>query len=1076
MLKKYQFGSKKTPTLKRHRSPRERLLKWGMRILGVFLISFVIGFWLIWVIYLRSLPSIENLIRWDYFRESTIIYDKNGGEIYSLYKDWKRTYISYDEISQSIKDAIISTEDGTFFENPGIDIKWLVRAGLNYIVWTTDRIKWTSTISQQLVRNTLLTNKRSIERKIQEIYLSYKLNNTYTKEEILEMYLNAIAFWSNANWVEQASRTFFWKSAKDVWPLGASILASLPKWPTYYSPYMRRDRLMGFVEVYPASDTADRLTLSSDEDKTTFRPLYNEFKSYLSGMVFESYNEWVWVCNINSDFIKDNSFSPDSKNCINISYDELLPFIWSIAVKEDIVIDEVTTPYIIEYTIWRKDFVAAQMLKEWKIDGATFSKILFDGLDFTFRKYTENIKYPYFVMYIKEYLEWKYGKDLDIASGLKVYTTIDPTLQEKAEELVKKQVDINKKQFGASSAALISMDNTDGKLLAMVGWPDYFDTENGWNNNMTLALRQPGSSFKPFVYTLAISSYPIWPESPVADIETTFWKWKPDNYDRSFKWIMKVENALDYSRNIPAIKMFYLAWWEEKIVEIWKKLWLSSLRENAWYGAPIAIWTAEVRPIDLMQAYSVIANNWLKRDIYFIEKIEDSNGNIIEEQKNKEPIEILSPAASYIVSKILSNNNARPESTFWRNALTIAWRTVAAKTGTSNKDVSTWNGKTKSILPRDLWTVWYTPQITTVVWAWNVNGKETRGTCDWLNCAAPIWKWFMEFALKNLPKVEFEKPKWLYTYNIVKSSGRLARSDTPEDQVVSTIMAVKLDEYDGGLKEVSIDSLCNWPVSENTPPEDIRKIYVPSLAPIIDGFDPTWSSGFFEASRMLLTDDSTGTGTVQQYSTTPCERPSWPGDISLTLKINNSNWKRGTIVAWWIGDRKIRTLRVYQDAEVLKEIVFGTWALENWSFTIDTGIMKIGDVMKVEIVDEFWFKYSESQNVWDTTVIETASWSISWWQDVAPAITMINPKWKQLSIYEWDIFNLRFRTIIGTSTREITIRIDDKVIQTANSGDIFVIPVGSQWLSLGSHTVSISITDGKFRTAESSFILNVLQR
>ncbi len=112
-------------------------------------------------------------------------------------------------------------------------------------------------------------------------------------------------------------------------------------------------------------------------------------------------------------------------------------------------------------------------------------------------------------MYIKEYLEGKYAKDIDISNGLKVFTTIDPALQEKAEELVKKQAETNKKLYGASSAALISMDNKDGKLLAMVGGPDYFDLENGGNNNMTLALRQPGSSFKPFIYTLAISNYPI---------------------------------------------------------------------------------------------------------------------------------------------------------------------------------------------------------------------------------------------------------------------------------------------------------------------------------------------------------------------------------------------------------------------------------------------------------------------------------------------------------------------------------------------------------------------------------------
>ena len=109
------------------------------------------------------------------------------------------------------------------------------------------------------------------------------------------------------------------------------------------------------------------------------------------------------------------------------------------------------------------------MLEDGKIDGPTFQKILFDGLEFEFKKYSENIKYPYFVMYVKEYLESKYGKDIDVTNGLKVYTTIDPKLQTFAEEAVKKQVAINKAQYGANSAALVSMDNTSGKLLSMVG-------------------------------------------------------------------------------------------------------------------------------------------------------------------------------------------------------------------------------------------------------------------------------------------------------------------------------------------------------------------------------------------------------------------------------------------------------------------------------------------------------------------------------------------------------------------------------------------------------------------------------
>lgn len=118
-----------------------------------------------------------------------------------------------------------------------------------------------------------------------------------------------------------------------------------------------------------------------------------------------------------------------------------------------------------------------------------------------------------------------------------------------------------------------------------------------------------------------------------------------------------------------------------------------------------------------------------------------------------------------------------------------------------------------------------------------------------LNSAAPIWKAYMEFALKDLPKADWKKPEGLYTYNIVKTSGKLATKNTPEGQSVSTIMAVKLDQYDDGVKEVQIDTLCNGAVTENTPPDAIKTIYIPSGKPIIDGYDPEWTSSFFASLK-----------------------------------------------------------------------------------------------------------------------------------------------------------------------------------------------------------------------------------
>lgn len=423
---------------------------------------------------MKGVPSLDNLENEKFFKESTVIYDKDGNEIYTIFKDGKRTNIPYTEISQIIIDATVSTEDRTFFENPGIDILGLVRVGATYITGGRfGRVGGASTISQQLIKNTLLTNEVTIKRKAQEAYLSYRMNKRYSKEKIIEMYLNTISFGHNANGVEQASRIFFGKSAKDVGPLGATILASVINAPTRYSPYMHRDRVMGKLEVYPTSDVVDKTILQTPEEKELYAPLYREFKSYLSGMTVERESFGAHICGvkeeyIKADFVGRDAFLPDNDGCSDVGFESLGDFFGNISFSKTLTIKESEEEYAIEYTIGRKDFVAKQLLEDNKIDGETYKKIIYDGIDFEFKRYVENIKYPYFVMYVKEYLETKYGKDIDITSGLRVYTTIDPKLQEKAEEIIKKQVEINKKSYGASSAALISMDNTDGRLLSMV--------------------------------------------------------------------------------------------------------------------------------------------------------------------------------------------------------------------------------------------------------------------------------------------------------------------------------------------------------------------------------------------------------------------------------------------------------------------------------------------------------------------------------------------------------------------------------------------------------------------------------
>ncbi len=228
------FTTRRIPVTRRKRSiePIAKHRRIFARVLLVMVFVFIAvtagsGAY-VYFAYLADLPSIRTLEAQN-FPESSIIYDREGNELYNLYTEEKRRYVRYDDISTHMIDAIVSAEDKTFFENRGVDFRGLARSGLDYLTGKTERISGTSTISQQLIRNVFLTNERSVERKLKEMYLSFLMTSTYSKEQVLEMYLNKISFGSNAYGVEQAARTFFAATAGELDVLQSAILASIPK-------------------------------------------------------------------------------------------------------------------------------------------------------------------------------------------------------------------------------------------------------------------------------------------------------------------------------------------------------------------------------------------------------------------------------------------------------------------------------------------------------------------------------------------------------------------------------------------------------------------------------------------------------------------------------------------------------------------------------------------------------------------------------------------------------------------------------------------------------------------------------
>ena len=874
-------------------------------ILWAFLIAIlvsIVGFLGVYAFLIAPLPDIKT-IEDKKLAEASVIYDKNGGELYKFGNE-KRTYVPISAISQPIKDAIVSIEDKTFYENEWIDFLGLARVvtnaignrlfGLSLPTW------WASTISQQLIKNMLLTSEKKLSRKIREAWLSYNLNQNYSKDQILELYLNKISFGHNAFGIEEASKTYFGKSAKDVGVFGASILASLPKWPTLYSPFSNRDRVVGYPFLYPSTSISSA-TASSDfpewkinsaDRMKAFQGDLALMKKFFNEITVQKENDAsVTLCNLDEKNFTDTSLASVDNGCMTIARSQFFDFLTKIRLDARYAggWENPSGKYFLEYYPGRKDSVIARMYEDQKITFEQARDAVVAWFDYQFVRRAENIRAPHFVFYVKEYLESNFGKDFDIESGIKIYTTLDPDLQEKAESLIKAQVEKNKLR-SATSAALVAIDNSNGGVLSMVGSHDYWDTE--WNGqvNVITSRRAPGSTFKPFSYAYAMSKFPVSPDTPIYDVDTKFGDWSPNNWDGKFEGRMSLRTALDHSRNIPAVKIFLYAWWVDPIKKFVQSIGIDSLNIGVKPDSTISLWAKDIKPIEMVQAYSVFANEWWYKPINPINKIEkkidDTLGggyNTIYESNqdnSKKPILAFSPAASYLLSIILSDDEARPAG--WGLPLTLNWRPAAAKTWTADKKLAKW-----WIAPRDIWNIGYTPQITTAVWIGNLDWKETSPSCIWSQCTWFIWRDYMNYAHEKLPVKNFERPKeGLYEVAISKISGKVAGENTPKSLTINALFAVKPQQVDAGNQMVEYDTLCNGLATDATPEWSRRKGMIRAVEPIIESSQAAWkkwiSMEWFDEWVTILTD----------YKDAPCMRPSeW--DKLLKISWNLPEWSIG---------------------------------------------------------------------------------------------------------------------------------------------------------------------------------------
>jgi membrane peptidoglycan carboxypeptidase len=422
-----------------------------------------------------------------------------------------------------------------------------------------------------------------------------------------------------------------------------------------------------------------------------------------------------------------------------------------------------------------------------------------------------SITAPHFVMYVKQKLVEKYGEQMANEGGLKVYTTLDLDLYNAANDAVREIGAANDKKYNATNAALVSIDPKTGQILAMVGSRDFFNEEIDGNVNVATRDRQPGSSFKPLSYATLMKKDSWGAGSVLYDVKTDFGGgYIPSNYDGSFRGNVTVRKALAGSLNIPAVKSIYIGGMNQ-VLETAHDMGITTLNNPENYGLSLVLGAGEVKPIDMAVAYGVFANGGIKQDLSWFVKIQDKNGDTLDEYKQQSGKQVLDPQIAYIMSNILSDNSARSYVFGSRSPLYIPGYTVAAKTGTTNDN-------------KDAWTVGYTPSVATAVWAGNNDGTKMN-KAGGSTAAAPIWNRYMKFALTKFQKEEFKKPSGVKTVTLDALTGRQVTSATTS-QVTDIFPSWYKTPGAGASQEVKIDKSTGKLATDKCPAElIITKIY-----------------------------------------------------------------------------------------------------------------------------------------------------------------------------------------------------------------------------------------------------------
>ena len=621
---------------------------------------------------------------------SSKVYSRNG-ELVADFSKEKRVFVPYNAIPKNVINSFLSAEDKNFFSHPGVDAKGVLRAVINNIsnIMASKRLEGASTITQQVAKNFLLTNEVSLNRKIKEAILAFRIERALSKERILELYLNQIYLGSGAYGVAAASLEYFDKSIRELNYSEAALLAALPKAPSKYNPYKDKD-------------------LAKFRRNLVLKNLYEN--NYITSEWLEKLsNQEIKLKKKQKIYLEDAQYYIEDvrKNVIeSLTYDKVYKQGLNINTPIDLDLQKIATNSL------RSGLISYDQRKGWR--GALINK------PYNSNWYKDLDKYK-----LEKSINWK----LAIVKKLNKFSAIVETIDKDDGVIEYKDISWTKKEFNQLlkigdiiyvkqikdkkyslqqlpkiNGGIVVMDPYTGRVLALNGG---FSFKKSEFNRATQAKRQPGSAFKPFVYALALENN-YTPTSLVLDAPLVLDQgddlklWKPENYGKKFYGPSTIRTGLEKSRNLMTVRIAQDLGLD-KIINYSKKL---SIYENPEELLSISLGSAETTLLQLTSAYSVFVNGGKLVEPVLIDRIQDSEGNTIynndkrscvncdaisylsddyPELKNKY-IQIFSEETAYQMTSILEGVVQRGTAKKLRDLKL----NIAGKTGTTNNNTDTW--------------------------------------------------------------------------------------------------------------------------------------------------------------------------------------------------------------------------------------------------------------------------------------------------------------------------------------------------------------------------------------------------